>query len=551
MPQSLQPFQPIEYPMPAAPYNPCMRTLLLLLCLSLGACRSGPETTYDPLAQAIASTGHIANPEAVIPPQCYTKTDGRSNPCWVCHTEKSGRNALNDADLQEKYAFSDEGKTNHWRNLFTDRRAAVAQISDAQALAYVRADNYGPLRAALTSRQELSWRPDLDFAQGFDAQGFARDGSGWRAFRYSPFPGTFWPTNGSTDDVMIRLPKIYRMDAKARDSVEIYKINLAIVEAALATDEQRPDGKLHRRIEPVDETLAGFDLDGDGRLSHRAERLNKLPLTYAGAAGGIAVMRFQYPLGTEFVHSVRYLDPDAPNGMATRMKELRYAVKARWMSDDSLQRAYREEALEKEQGILPSFLGTPVTGLLSPFGWQLQAYIEDAQGRLRLQTHEEHTFCMGCHGALGVTVDSSFSFPRKVPGLDGWRYQSIVGIPDLPQSGQTDPEILTYLRRVQGGDEIRANGEMLARFFPKGTLDEARVRAAHDLRDLIVPSRERALALDKAYMTLVREQRFAQGRDAVLAPAANVHQHIENEDTALKKQGAVYRDGRLWLQWPD
>src|SRR3546814_2792844 len=70
-----------------------------------------------------------------------------------------------------------------------------------------------PLRAALQRLPESRrprWIPDLDPAQGFDDTGFARDGSGWRAFRYKPFPGTFWPTNGASDDVLIRLPAIFR-----------------------------------------------------------------------------------------------------------------------------------------------------------------------------------------------------------------------------------------------------------------------------------------------------------------------------------------------------
>ena len=52
-------------------------------------------------------------------------------------------------------------------------------------------------------------------------------------------------------------------------------------------------------------------------------------------------------------------------------------------------------------------------------------------------------------------------------------------------------------------------------------------------------------------MALVREQDFAHGRDAVAQPATNVHQSIRNGDTGLKKNGTVYRDGRLWLEWPD
>jgi hypothetical protein len=91
---------------------------------------------------------------------------------------------------------------------------------------------------------------------------------------------------------------------------------------------------------------------------------------------------------------------------------------------------------------------------------------------------------------------------------------------------------------------------VLARYFPAGKLDEAKVRAARDLRELITPSRQRALALDKAYMALVKQQDFEHGRDAVAQPAANVHRHIDNGDTGLKQNHAVYSDGRLWLEWP-
>lgn len=85
--------------------------------------------------------------------------------------------------------------TNHWENLFADRSAVIEGISDAEILAYIREDNYTPLREALAARTDYpGWRPDLDFNQGFDQDGFAADGSWWRAFRYKPFLGTFWPT---------------------------------------------------------------------------------------------------------------------------------------------------------------------------------------------------------------------------------------------------------------------------------------------------------------------------------------------------------------------
>ena len=201
---------------------------------------------------------------------------------------------------------------------------------------------------------------------------------------------------------------------------------------------------------------------------------------------------------------------------------------------------YERELDEKEEGNLPVFRGAPEVGLKNAFGWQLQGFIEDARGRLRLQTEEEHLFCMGCHSAIGVTVDSTFSFPRKVPGAGGWRTQALAACRTCPRSATPSPRCSTYLRRVGGGDEFRANDEMLARFFPDGRLDEAAVRRAarggdRDLAWLLAPSRERALALEKVYREIVREQSFERGRDAVLAPAVNVHKKIENGDTDLAK----------------
>ncbi|MEO0460856.1 MAG: hypothetical protein AAF219_08430, partial [Myxococcota bacterium] len=139
-------------------------------------------------------------------------------------------------------------------------------------------------------------------------------------------------------------------------------------------------------------------------------------------------------------------------------------------------------------------------------------------------------------------------------GAAGWGYQSLKGIPDVPQVGHEKPEILTYFERVGGGDEFRANTEMLDRFFKNGSVDEAKVlRAApggpDDIRALILPSRDRALRLNKAYRALVREQSFIQGRDTVVSPTKNVHERIDNGDTGLARNSRVYSDGRLHLDW--
>lgn len=513
------------------------------------------SSDYDPVSVAIASIGQTHNREAVIPPQCYTKTAGVANPCWTCHTDTQFPNNMTDWELQTEYAFSDVGLTNHWTNLFVDRSTAIAGVSDQEILAYIRQDNYTPLRQALSKISSYpGYTPDLDFALGFDEQGFARDGSGWRAFRYKPFLGTFWPTNGSTDDVMIRLPQAFRHTASGNDSIAVYKINLAIVEASLASDPDVADADIEWPTEPLDETAAGLDLDGNGRLTTAATRLSGLPGHYVGGATDIEVVRSLYPLGTEFLHSVRYIDPERPSLIATRMKELRYSRKVLFLDRFAILRAYHEELEAKEDGLLPVFGGSPLVGLRNDFGWQLQAFIEGADGRLRLQTEEEHLFCMGCHSTIGVTMDQTFAFPRKVPGRDGWAYQDVSGIPDVPQLGHAKPEILTYFERVGGGDEFRANDEILQKFFPGGALDEAAVRRAapggdRDITFLIAPSPERALLLDKAYYLLVQEQRFELGRDAVIQPPANVHTHIENGPTDLEPAGLVFQDGTLRLDW--
>jgi hypothetical protein len=509
---------------------------------------------YDPLERARAAGRRVVNQEATVPPQCYTRTDGVSNPCWTCHTVPRDPNFLVDWELQKEYAFSDFALTNRWENLHVDRSAAIAAIADREALDWIRSDNYQALRRALAERRDYpGYRPDLDLAAGFDERGFARDGSGWRALRYKPFPGTFWPANGSTDDVMIRLPRPFRSRGGV-PSTEVYAANLAILEAAIAADPFKPAAALDREVGPIDETAAGLDLDRDGRIGGTVQRLRGLPPHYAGDARAVEVHRYLYPEGTEFLHTVRYVDPDHPALLSVRLKELRYSRKVRFLDLWALQRSQERESDEKDEGRLPMFAGEPLVGLQSDIGWQLQGFIEDGRGRLRLQTEEEHRFCMGCHGATGVAVDGTFTLARKVPGTAGWRHQDLRGMPDVPQAGHPEPEVLTYFKRVQGGDEFRANGEILARFFPGGVLDEAAVRRAakggdRDLLDLLAPSRDRALTLAKAYMTVVREQSFDKGRDAFPRPITNVHRTIENGSTDLARTGRVFHDGRLWLDW--
>lgn len=491
----------------------------------------------------------MSNAEAVVPSQCYTRTEARSNPCYVCHQDAiEGReNVMNDADLQQAYSFSDVGMTNHWRNLFEDRSARAARISDAEILAYIAGDNYSELPGRLREAGFQGYVPDLQNLQlgaaAFDEQGFARDGSQWVAFNYKPLPSTFWPTNGSTDDILIRLPAPYRSDAEGRPSREVYKANLAILEA-------RIKGLREIGCLPVDEAALGRDLDGDGRFG-TALRIAD-PQAWAGAAEGLYFETHLYPEGTEFLHSVRYvgIGADGSIGVSTRLKELRYMRKVKAYSKLMYARKYQTEGHEKELGNLPGYVDIGHHGLDNGNGWAVQGFIENRRGRLRALTYEENFSCMGCHNAVGSTIDKTFGFPRKVDGAEGWGYIQLRGMPDAPSMGETRGEIETYFERVAGGSEFRNNDEMAARWFrPDGTLDPEKFAGARDVYDLITPSPERALALNKAYRVIVEDQDFIYGKDAVLTPPANVYDKIDNATAPTLPPERVYRYD-LRLAWP-
>ncbi len=499
-----------------------------------------PPASYDPFALARRSLGHASNQEPSTPPQCYAKTDGTANTCASCHTRSAAPNFADDWELQQNYSFTDYAKTNRWKNMFRERSDKVAAFSDADVLAHVRQDNYSALLAWLGSHPEApGYTPDLDLARGFDADGFANDGSGWRAVRYKPFVGSFWATNGNTDDVFVRLPEEFRT------SPAIYRANLAILEAAITADPAKEQPA--RDVEAIDETAAGFDLDGDGVLGI-ATKVIGIPAHFAGGAATIAVVRGLYPAGTEFLHTVRYLDPQRPGFMATRMKEVRYAKKTAALTEREVAQAY----MAAEDPNATPYTGDALTGLTNGFSWQLHGYIEDAGGWLRKQTDEEHGYCMGCHSNVGITVDQTFAFARKVPGASGWRLQDPTGIPDVPQAGHTTGEYAEYLMHVGGGDDLRANEEIAAKFLRSGALADERAAAllSADIGGLVTPSAERAISLDRAYLANVMEQSYVWGRDATTSPAKNVVAKIGRErTTGLGEADRVYRDVRLQLDW--
>ncbi|WP_068087172.1 hypothetical protein [Polycladidibacter stylochi] len=477
----------------------------------------------------LAKTGKIYNNEAPVPPMCYTRIEGKYNPCYVCHQDNADPtrpNFMQDGSLQQAYEFSEQGLTNHYLNLFVDRSLAVAQIGDQEILDYINKDNYQALAANLKKNEWQGWIPDLQnyalAAEAFDKNGFAKDGSNWVAFNYKPQPSTFWPTNGSTDDVLIRLPKEFRQTVDGNPSRDVYMANLALTEIAFQ-DLQSVS------LPTVDEQKIGQDIDGDGKLTKTQSIIRRD--SYLGAASDIAVVRMSYPKGTEFLHSVRYVGIEGEEiTVPKRMKELRYMVKTTRLSTSQIASRYGNELQEKVDENLPRYIDLGDKGFDSGQGWTLLGFIEDANGELRPQTNEENFFCRGCHASVGGNIDQTWAFPRKVRGAAGWGYINLHGMKDAKNLGADEKalgEIATYLQRVGGGDEFRSNDEMQHKFFNRDGSIKPAAFEGKDVYQLITPTVERALQLNKAYRVIVQEQSFIYGRDATVKPPHNVHPHID------------------------
>jgi hypothetical protein len=247
---------------------------------------------------------------------------------------------------------------------------------------------------------------------------------------------------------------------------------------------------------------------------------------------------------------VRYVGVTGDGGIsaARRMKELRYMVKTRALDLSQLRSRYGNELQEKIDENLPRYIDLGDRGMDTGFGWTMLGFIEDADGALRPQTREEQFFCRGCHATVGANIDQTWAFPRKLAGAAGWGYIDYRALPDAPNRGESEGEILTYFRRAGGGDEFRSNTEMLARWFDADgqvRADEVRGRSVYEL---ITPSRERALALNKAYREIVREQSFVYGRDATVTPPANVHAEIDDA-TAPTLPRHLRFDHDIRLDW--
>ena len=507
----------------------------------------------------------LYNTTAYIPSQCYTKTETTNkkvqNPCYVCHTKSVEPNYINDQDLQQTYSFPEAAQTSPWHNLFEDRTTRIASITDDTILSYIRASNYFNKDGSIILSQTLQklpngwdynnnnkwdgYSPDCYFS--FDKEGFDRSPSGtlsgWRAFGYHPLPSTFWPTNGSTDDVMIRLPQSFRQNTDRSADLLTYKINLAIVEA-LITRRNVP-------IDEVNESQWNVDLNNDGTIGQAKQIIYHWPdsaensMHYVGLASQMGTNKLAaglFPKGTEFLHSVRYLDIAGDNKvtLSPRMKELRYMKKRTWQTYSDLE----EKALSemKERADFPDrvtqFIGNAEQGVNNGSGWLLQGFIEDHNGALRPQTYEETVYCAGCHGGIGITTDSVFAFPRKLVSSaanNGWFHWNDKYLQDI-QEPKTELhkagvfyEYSYYLMYNSSGSDLRNNAEIKKKFTnADGSINFKKLqKIQNDISLLLIPSHKRALELNKAYRTIVMDQDFIHGRDANIKPITSAYEKTE------------------------
>ncbi|MGD9186575.1 MAG: hypothetical protein PVI89_00090, partial [Desulfobacteraceae bacterium] len=545
-------------------------TAIALIAILIIGCGGGSNESGSDTGDTLP----MENKAAYIPPECYGRTSdgtGRTyNSCYVCHSEGKMPNLTSDNDLQLEYAFPAYAQQNHWRNLFKDRSEDIAAIDDAVITDYIRQTNYFDQEGNIVPAQYLeavpaAWDynadgdwdgyvPDCYF--NFDDGGFDRDSqgefTGWRAFAYYPFPSTHWPTNGSMSDVIIRLPEAFRQTNGAPDLIA-YKINLAVLEALFKQTDVP--------IDSVDETLYGVDLNKDGiltvadRVVYDWAPLEGRMMSYVGDAkqqldqGAVHLAANLYPEGTEFINTLRYIDIDDSDNvvMAARMKELRYARKTKWLTYSELETIALNELKDRDD--FPDRLRLPIgnseTGVSNGKGWAFGGLIEDAQGNLRPQTFEELTACIGCHGGVGITADSTFAFSRKLntaahqKGWFHWSQKSLKGINEpkveIKKAG-LQYEYCFYLMYNRGADALRSNEEAAATFLDEQGLlkSDMAARLHDDISLLLHPSADRSQALNKAYYLIVKEQSYTMGREPLLKRAEHAYEQIEAADIDTK-----------------
>lgn len=317
----------------------------------------------------------------------------------------------------------------------------------------------------------LKFFPDLDPRSVDPATGWANNG--WRAYKWKPQQFSFPSALGGWKQIFIRLPVHFRLDERGQVSREFYARNLDLLERAIKGE--------------------------------------ATPRTYVGGASKERISKYFYPVGTEFILAIHYLDPI--KGKGTRVQDYRYMVKSVPDKDIVIDRT--EDTKEGRPSSVPdppseythtleSQAGGPDNAygvVYAHAGWDLVAYLEQEPetGRFRPAIREENQFCLGCHGrSVGVMRDGIWSLQRKLPGDEGWRLQDFVGIKDYVNKQTDKGDFFEWIT------ETAMSGLAL---FPYVDSDHLDLRGG-----LPLGSYDHALLIYRKYYQIVKTQTHLLGR---------------------------------------
>lgn len=508
------------------------------------------------------------NEDPAIPAQCWIETGyGTQNACKYCHTNylaeiKHGNNFPIGED-QILYSFQSPNLNRiNWGNVIypqnIDRRLAQKGITIPSAeenLLYVRGDNWREAYRLARQTGDSGWSnlkeknhpmqlfpalnpnhlypnktddPTDAATYGYiDPTGFVRNEkgelTGWRAVNFFPY-AIFTPLTGSVSGIYIRLPERFRTDNGAV-SLDIYRKNLDILEKNIK----------NRPLEAVN---------------------------YTKDAAGVPVEKGFYPVGTEFAHPLHYVDLLAdgesgrvldgvyqnksvdyefPGTRSKRVKEIRYMYKWKTVTLDDIG--------EKESTEEPFVYGKVWKGWIDNHsGWILAAYIERRDGELRPQTTEELLQCLGCHSSVGNTIDSVWSFQRKLEGPEGWQEMNY-GRYDSRRPGET--RFNDYLNETAGKGEMEyfyssVVGADLFGIMPDEIKNELRNYAdQNDLATQLKLTTKTHRILDDEFLKTAEKE----SRQRILLERARIMMHYASHRQYLfvdPKSGESYIKGNIF-----
>lgn len=601
-----------------------MKSLVFIFLFITSTLISGAWAADVPLTETFIDRTLFPNPYAHIPAQCYIETSGGTqNACQYCHTDglanrRFGNNSPQAGssivlgNLQTEYAFAafhypyvGNGTVTPWTNtLFPEKLLAEVKKSghDPDAwdmITYIRQDNWSRAFAKRPGspkywdagvKDPFRLFPGLDPADlPADADGFVRSSrednaffkdqagynTGWRSINFVPY-GIFTPLTGSVSGIYIRLPEKFMQNKNGEFDGDVYAANLELLGRAIQ------------------------------------DRLGKNdPVHYLGNARDTEVQPGLYPLESEFAHPLHYVDMAAdglagapspfPGARARRVKEIRYMYKFQPFNP-----YYGGPEVKEEEG--PARVGVGEGWIDNGAGWLLAGYIEDARGELRPQTPSELVQCVGCHSGTGPqddiayeeftsgtgnTIDSTWAFPRQLPGDAGWAEMDVMGYTiteDGPVAQRHDPvnrnlgksEFRHFLETVVGaslyGDMPASVEAYMARLVRKDRgysrdwpgLDTSSVQsilAAQRIRQtlmkeltkrgeyldgngniagaLLFPPEPQALESARGYRQVVVTQRYDFGKD-VFPKTPVTFRYFRTKKTAFNHQdGRPYKLGEI------